>query len=56
MVVSLVLNIAAILAIVVGIFVLAFPKFLRYAVGLYLIVVGILGLLSANDILLSPFA
>ncbi len=55
MAVSLVLNIIAILAIIVGILVLAFPKFLRYAVGLYLIIVGILGILSANGILLSPF-
>ncbi|HJX50769.1 MAG TPA: DUF3096 domain-containing protein [Candidatus Nanoarchaeia archaeon] len=37
-------TISAILAIVVGIFVLAFPKFLRWAVGLYLIIAGILQL------------
>lgn len=55
MAVSIALNIAAILAILVGILVLVFPRFLRYAVGLYLIIAGILGLLSANNILLSPF-
>lgn len=54
MVVSIILNIASILAIIVGILVLAFPKFLRVAVGLYLILIGIFGLLSANNILLSP--
>ena len=53
--VSVVLNIIAILSIFIGILILAVPKFLRYAVGLYLIIAGILGLLSANNILLSPF-
>ncbi|MFA4952658.1 MAG: DUF3096 domain-containing protein [Candidatus Pacearchaeota archaeon] len=55
MAISVVLNIVAILAIIVGILILAFPKFLRYAVGLYLVIAGILGLLSVNNILLSPF-
>jgi len=55
MVVSIILNIASLLTILVGILVLAFPKFLRVAVGLYLIIIGVLGLLSANGVLLSPF-
>jgi len=38
-------TISAILAIIVGLLVLAFPKFLRWAIGLYLIVVGILQLI-----------
>ncbi|MEK6895763.1 MAG: DUF3096 domain-containing protein [Nanoarchaeota archaeon] len=44
--VSLILSISAILAILIGILVLAIPKFLRYAVGLYLILIGILQLVN----------
>ncbi|PIN91405.1 DUF3096 domain-containing protein [Candidatus Pacearchaeota archaeon CG10_big_fil_rev_8_21_14_0_10_32_14] len=53
--VAIVLNIIAILAIIVGILILAFPRFLRYSIGLFLIISGILGLLSANNLLLSPY-
>jgi len=38
------ITISAILAIVVGFLVLAWPKLIRWALGLYLIVVGILQL------------
>ena len=40
------IQISAILAIIAGLLVLAWPKLLRLAVGLYLIVVGILQLLG----------
>jgi len=52
---SIILNLIAILAIIVGIFILAFPRFLRYAIGIYLILVGILGLLTANGLSFSPY-
>ncbi len=39
-------TISAVLAIIIGLIVLIFPKFLRYAIGLYLIVFGILQLLG----------
>ncbi|MDO8468062.1 MAG: DUF3096 domain-containing protein [Nanoarchaeota archaeon] len=44
--VSTILTISAVLAILIGILVLAIPKFLRYAVGLYLILMGILQLVN----------
>lgn len=47
------LTISALLAIVLGIVVLLFPRFLRWAVGLYLIVFGIIQL-SSNYIQFSP--
>lgn len=37
------LGIAPILSIVFGLLVFIFPKFLRYIVGLYFIIIGILG-------------
>lgn len=37
----------AILAIIAGVLVLAFPTLLRYMIGLYLLLVGVLGLLTA---------
>lgn len=43
--VELTLAISGILAIIVGLLVLLFPKFLRIAVGLYLIIAGILQLI-----------
>jgi len=42
--VAISLAISGAVAIVLGILVLAFPKFLRWAVGLYLIFVGVLQL------------
>ncbi len=51
---SIVLTLSAILAIVVGILVLAWPKLLRIAIGLYLIIIGILQLLHDN-VDFSPF-
>ena len=47
------LTISALLAIVLGIVILLFPRFLRWAVGLYLIVFGIIQL-SSNYIQFSP--
>ncbi len=38
--------ISAVLAIIFGVLVIAFPRFLRWFVGLYFIIVGILGLLA----------
>jgi len=52
--VSVVLTLSAILAIIVGLLVLVWPKFLRLAIGLYLIIFGILQLLQDN-LGLSPF-
>ncbi|MEK6915992.1 MAG: DUF3096 domain-containing protein [Nanoarchaeota archaeon] len=52
--VSVVFTISAILAIIVGILVLVWPKFLRIAIGLYLVIFGILQLLQDN-LGLSPF-
>lgn len=52
--VSVTLTISAILAIIAGILVLAWPKLLRVAIGLYLIIIGILQLLNDN-LGLSPF-
>ncbi|MBS3084199.1 DUF3096 domain-containing protein [Candidatus Pacearchaeota archaeon] len=46
--VSLVLTLSAIMAIIVGLLVLIWPKFLRVAVGLYLLIFGILQLLNIN--------
>lgn len=46
--VSIVLTISAVLAIIVGILVLVWPKFLRIAIGLYLLIFGILQLLQDN--------
>lgn len=37
-------SISPIVALIAGILILAFPKFLNYLVALYLIVVGIIGL------------
>ncbi len=37
----------SILAIVAGVLVLAFPGLLRFMIGLYLLLVGVLGLLTA---------
>lgn len=41
---------SAILAVIAGILVLAFPNFLAWAVGLYLIITGALDLFSVNKI------
>jgi hypothetical protein len=37
---TITLTLGAILALLAGILVLAFPKFLRYAVGIYLVAIG----------------
>ncbi len=52
--VAISLTISAVLAIILGIIVLVFPKILRWAVGLYLILFGILQLLGGY-VFLSPF-
>lgn len=41
------LTISAILAIVLGLLILIFPKLLRIAVGFYLLIVGLLQLFSS---------
>ncbi len=41
------LAISGFLAIIVGILVLAFPKFLRIAIGLYLLIIGVLEIISS---------
>ncbi|GEM_PF-1555351 len=48
------ITISAILAIILGFVVLIFPKLLRWAVGVYLIIFGIIQLLG-NFISFSPF-
>ncbi|MBS3099637.1 DUF3096 domain-containing protein [Candidatus Pacearchaeota archaeon] len=47
-------TLSGIIAIILGILVLAFPKFLRFAVGIYLLIFGTLQLLDNFGILLSP--
>lgn len=47
------LTISAVLAIILGFVVLIFPKFVRWALGLYLIVFGAIQL-SSNYIQFSP--
>ena len=50
------LAIPGILALILGVLVLIWPKFLRYAVGIYLIITGISQLLGGFDLLsFSPF-
>jgi len=44
--VSITLTISAILAILFGILVIAFPKLIKWMIGLYLIIAGILQLLA----------
>jgi len=43
---SITLTISGILAILAGLLVLFFPKLLRIAVGLYLLVIGVLNLVN----------
>lgn len=44
--VALTLSISGILAIIIGLLILIFPKLLRVGLGLYLIIVGILSVLG----------
>ena len=37
-------NLSPILAVIAGILILIFPEFLRYVVGLYLVLTGLMGL------------
>jgi len=46
MVILTTITISATLAIIAGILILIFPKLVRWAVGLYLIAIGILSLLN----------
>lgn len=39
--------VGAIITLIFGILVLAFPKFLRYIVGIYFVLIGILGIIAA---------
>jgi hypothetical protein len=47
---TITLTIGAVLALIAGILVLAVPKFLRYAVGIYLLAIGALELLNIYGI------
>ncbi len=47
---TLTFSISSVLALVSGIIILAFPKLLNYIVAIYLIVIGILGLLGYSNI------
>ncbi|MDP4039012.1 MAG: DUF3096 domain-containing protein [Candidatus Pacearchaeota archaeon] len=47
------LTISAILAIILGVMILIFPRILRWAVGLYLLIFGVIQLLS-NYVSFSP--
>jgi len=44
--VSISLTISAVLSIIVGIIILAWPKLLRVALGLYFLIIGILGFIN----------
>lgn len=50
---TITLTISALLAIILGILVLVFPRLLRWAIGIYLIIFGLLQLLG-NYVNLSP--
>ncbi len=52
---SIILTLSAIISILAGFLVLVWPKFLRLAIGLYLIAIGILQLLN-NNLGLSPLS
>lgn len=39
--------VGSLLAVIAGVLVLAFPTLLRYMIGLYLLLIGVLGLLTA---------
>ncbi|PIN92890.1 DUF3096 domain-containing protein [Candidatus Pacearchaeota archaeon CG10_big_fil_rev_8_21_14_0_10_31_9] len=52
--VSIVLTLSGIIALVLGILVLAIPRFLRYAVGIYLILIGVIQLLDGFELFLIP--
>ncbi|MDY0013624.1 MAG: DUF3096 domain-containing protein [Rhodocyclaceae bacterium] len=47
------LNIAPLLAIVAGILILVSPRLLRYVVAIYLIVIGLVGLLGLGQLRLG---
>ena len=42
------LTLAPLIALIAGILILLVPKMLRYIVGIYLVVVGLLGLFGGN--------
>ena len=45
--VAMSITISALLALILGIMILIFPKILRWAVGIYLIAIGLLQLMSS---------
>ncbi len=47
---TLTFSLGALLALISGIIILAFPKLLNYIVAIYLIVIGILGLLGYSNV------
>ena len=49
--VAFTLTISAILAIIAGLLILIWPKIIRIALGIYLLVIGILGLINQNIII-----
>lgn len=46
---NMTLNIAPLVALIAGILILVMPRLLNYIVALYLIIIGVLGLLSAGN-------
>ncbi len=47
---NITLSLAPLLALVAGILILAVPRLLNYIVAVYLIVIGILGLMGSNNL------
>ncbi|HPD55892.1 MAG TPA: DUF3096 domain-containing protein [Smithellaceae bacterium] len=47
---TLTLSIGPVLSLIAGIIILAFPKLLNYIVAIYLIIIGILGILGFSNI------
>lgn len=47
---NLTLTLAPIISLIAGILILLVPRLLNYIVAIYLIVIGVVGLLNANNI------
>jgi len=43
------LNLASLVSLIAGILILIVPRLLNYIVGIYLIIIGLLGLFGANN-------
>ena len=48
---SVILTVSSILAIVAGLLILFFPRIFRIALGIYLLLLGILGILELNAVI-----